>query len=70
MPVKTSRTKIEKPTLAGWDFVEFVSNMHIFCQECRSRDKGMFYRSVRDEGSPIIRTEAICTVCAGKWKQG
>lgn len=71
MPGKTPRKiKSEVPHLDGWTFVEITSNLFIFCQKCRVKSNEMFYRSVRDEGSPVIRTESICPVCAGQGKQG
>ena len=70
MPVKTPRKKAEVPHLDGWTFVETTSNLFIFCQKCRERSNEMFYRSVRDDGSPVFRTEAMCTACAGKGKSG
>ena len=69
MPVNTPRKKDAKiPHLDGWTFVKITSNLFIFCQKCRAKSNEMFYRSVRDEGSPVIRTEAICAVCVGQGK--
>ena len=69
MPIKTPRNRTaEMPHLDGWTFVEITSNLFIFCQKCREKSNEMFYRSVRDEGSPVFRTEAICVPCAEKAK--
>jgi len=65
MPVKTPRKKDAGiPKLDGWTFVEITSNLFIFCQKCREKSNEMFYRSVRDEGSPVFRTEAVCIRCS------
>lgn len=69
MKLKSPRKRdAEIPHLDGWTFVEITSNLFIFCQKCREKSNEMFYRSVRDEGSPVFRTEAICVPCAEKAK--
>lgn len=65
MKTKTPRKKdVEIPKLNGWTFIEITSNLFIVCQKCRGRSDKMFYRSVKDEGSPVLRTEAICVLCS------
>lgn len=65
MPVKTPRKKqVEIPKLEGWTFFPFTTNLFIRCQKCMALPGEMFYRTVKDEGSYISRTESICVPCS------
>ena len=65
MQVKTSRKTKEKiPTLDGWTFFPFTTNLYLRCQVCNKLPGEMFYRSVKDDGVSYTRTEGICVACA------
>jgi hypothetical protein len=68
MKTKAPRKKEDVPHLDGWKFFPLTTNLYLFCQVCRGRPGEMFYRTVKDEGSPIFRTEAVCVPCSRKIK--
>lgn len=65
---KGQKTNKEVPSLPGWEYFEAVSNMFIYCQNCKKLKNEMFYRYVKEPGQSVGVTDALCVDCGLKQK--